>query len=88
MSFDVSGCELFPDVSRLEVIGKQGRELVEYGVTNLIVALQDNGKTLKIFYSKDEDLEKQVIEDMTNWVDELNVIIGDNPPKRDLSSKM
>lgn len=74
----------FPDVSRVEVISSHGRELVRYGVKNVQVLLQDEGKTLKIIFNDEdnEELEEAVkneiiekfnmdIEDLTEMKEEL-----------------
>lgn len=54
----------FENVTRLEVIGPNGREIVSYGVKNLILSVQDNGKTLKVFYDVDDDLANNVHQDI------------------------
>jgi hypothetical protein len=36
-------------ITRVEVIGKNGRELVKYNVKNVQVSVQDDGRTLKVF---------------------------------------
>jgi hypothetical protein len=43
--YDVS----FPDVTRVEVIDKDGRAYTNYDVSRCDLMLQDNNKTLKIF---------------------------------------
>ena len=40
---------VFPDVTRFEVIDKNGRSYVNMEVTEAGLALQDDNKTLKIF---------------------------------------
>jgi len=40
---------VFPDVTRVEVIDKNGRSYVNMEVTETALMLQDNNKTLKIF---------------------------------------
>ena len=54
----------FENVTRLEVIGPNGREVVSYGVKNLNFSVQDNGKTLKVFYDVDDDLANNVHQDI------------------------
>ena len=54
----------FENVTRLEVIGPNGREVVSYGVKNLNFSVQDNGKTLKVFYGVDDDLANNVHQDI------------------------
>jgi hypothetical protein len=39
----------YPDVTRVEVIGNDGREFVHYGCSNVKVSLQDDGRTIKVF---------------------------------------
>ena len=39
----------YPDVTRVEVIGSEGREYVRYGCSNVQVSLQDDGQTIKVF---------------------------------------
>ena len=43
--------EAFPHVNRVEVIGKNGREFVEYDCSNVKVSIQDDKRTLKVFLS-------------------------------------
>ena len=45
------GMEAFPYVNRVEVIGKNGREFVEYDCSNVKVSIQDDKRTLKVFLS-------------------------------------
>lgn len=54
----------FENVTRLEVIGPNGREVVSYGVKNLNFSVQDNGKTLKVFYDVDDYLANNVHQDI------------------------
>ena len=39
----------YPQVTRVEVITNNGRELVRYECSNVQVSLQDNGQTIKVF---------------------------------------
>ena len=41
----------YPLVNRVEVIGKNGREFVQYDCSNVQVSQQDEGRTLKVFLS-------------------------------------
>ena len=41
--------ENYQGVNRVEVIGIGGRLLTEYGISDIDVSFQDNGKTLKVF---------------------------------------
>ena len=43
--------EAFPHVTRVEVIGKNGREFVQYDCSNVQVSIQDDERTLKVFLS-------------------------------------
>ena len=39
----------YPDVTRVEVIGSDGREYVRHECSNVQVSLQDDGQTIKVF---------------------------------------
>ena len=39
----------YPEVTRVEVITREGREFVRYECSNVQVSLQDNGQTIKVF---------------------------------------
>jgi len=39
----------YPQVTRVEVITNNGRELVRYECSNVQVSLQDDGQTIKVF---------------------------------------
>jgi len=39
----------YPEVTRVEVITNEGRELVQYECSNVQVSLQDDGQTIKVF---------------------------------------
>lgn len=39
----------YPEVTRVEVIGSNGREYVRYECSNVQVSLQDGGQTVKVF---------------------------------------
>jgi hypothetical protein len=41
----------YPLINRVEVIGPNGREFVQYDCSHVQVSQQDNGRTLKIFLS-------------------------------------
>lgn len=43
---------LLKNVTRIEVISDSGREYVKYGCTNVEPSIQDDGKTLKLFFNK------------------------------------
>ena len=40
----------YPEVSRIEVVSRYKRELVRHDCANVQVTLQDDGKTIKVFY--------------------------------------
>jgi len=48
---DGDSIESFPNVTRVEVIGKKGREFTQYDCSNVQVSIQDQGRTLKVFLS-------------------------------------
>jgi hypothetical protein len=39
----------YPEVTRVEVVTNNGRELVRYECSNVQVSLQDDGQTIKVF---------------------------------------
>ena len=41
----------YPLINRVEVIGKNGREFVQYDCSNVQISEQDDGRTLKVFLS-------------------------------------
>jgi len=41
----------YPEVTRVEVIANCSREFVQYDCSNVQVSLQDNGQTIKLFFS-------------------------------------
>ena len=43
--------EAFPHVTRVEVIGKNGREFVQWDCSNVKISIQDDKRTLKVFLS-------------------------------------
>ena len=45
----------YPDVTRVEVIDQINRVYTNYGCSKVQVSLQDNGQTLKVFFSTDYD---------------------------------
>lgn len=48
---DGDSIESFPQVTRVEVISKKGREFVQYDCSDVQVSMQDDGQTLKVFLS-------------------------------------
>lgn len=61
----------FDNITRFEVIGPQGRELTSYGVHDIVLSIQDDGKTLKIFYKVDEDLAEEVKDDISQGINDF-----------------
>ena len=61
----------FDNVTRFEVIGPNGREVTSYGVQDITLSIQDDGKTLKIFYTVDEDLAEKVQGDMSQGLNDF-----------------
>ncbi len=51
----------YPKVTRIEIIGKE-RDLVRYGCEDVRVSLQDDGRTLKVFYGWDSEDEAALVE--------------------------
>ena len=43
--------EAFPHVTRVEVIGKNGREFVQWDCSNVKISIQDDKRTMKVFLS-------------------------------------
>ena len=43
------GMEAFPHVTRVEVIGKNGREFVQWDCSKVKISIQDDKRTLKVF---------------------------------------
>jgi hypothetical protein len=41
----------YPQVTRVEVVTNNGRELVRYECSDVQVSLQDDGQTIKVFLS-------------------------------------
>jgi len=41
--------EAFPHVTRVEVIGKNGREFVQWDCSNVKISIQDDKRTMKVF---------------------------------------
>jgi hypothetical protein len=41
----------YPQVTRVEVVTNNGRELVRYGCSDVQISLQDDGQTIKVFLS-------------------------------------
>lgn len=47
----------FSNVTRITVVGGAGRLFETWDITNVAVALQDDGQTLKIFYREEQGNE-------------------------------
>jgi len=45
----------YPQVTRVEVVTNNGRELVRYECSNVQVSLQDDGQTIKVFLFSTHD---------------------------------
>jgi hypothetical protein len=55
----------YPDVTRVEIIGNDGREFVHYGCSNVKVSLQDDGRTIKVFlYTMFQQKEPKPMDDV------------------------
>jgi hypothetical protein len=55
----------YPDVTRVELIGNDGREFVRYGCSNVQVSLQDDGRTIKVFlYTMFQQEEPKPMDDV------------------------
>ena len=55
----------YPDVTRVELIGNDGREFVRYGCSNVKVSLQDDGRTIKVFlYTMFQQEEPKPMDDV------------------------
>jgi hypothetical protein len=50
----------YPDVTRVEVITSNGREFVQYECSNVQVSLQDDGRTIKLFLSTNDDRQRSI----------------------------
>lgn len=48
-----------PDVTRVEVIDRDGRAYTKWDVSNVQLSMQDSGKTLKVFLTSDPEPELQ-----------------------------
>ena len=59
----------YPDVTRVELIGNDGREFVRYGCSNVKVSLQDDGRTIKVFlYTMFQQEEPKPMDDVIDRV--------------------
>lgn len=45
--------QLFPKVTRVEVIDSSGRAYTQYNVKDVQISIQDNERTLKVFLKND-----------------------------------
>ena len=52
---DLARQDAFTNVTRLTVVSGDGRLFETWDITNVAMALQDDGKTLKIFYKEEQD---------------------------------
>ena len=67
----------YENVSRLEIIDSKGRSYVEYGIVGMTFDLQDDGRTLKIFVTADEEkanqTRKQFFDDLTQLSQQMGL---------------
>jgi hypothetical protein len=67
----------YENVSRLEIIDSKGRSYVEYGIVGMTFDLQDDGRTLKIFVTADEEkanqTRKQLFDELTQLSQEMGL---------------
>jgi|LakMenE01Jun11ns_1017448.scaffolds.fasta_scaffold9696572_2 hypothetical protein len=67
----------YENVSRLEIIDSKGRSYVEYGIVGMTFDLQDDGRTLKIFVTADEEkanqTRKQLFDDLTQLSQQMGL---------------
>lgn len=76
----------YPEVTRVEVISSKGRELVKYNVKNVRTSLQDNGRTLKVFFKDDiqeieNAVEKEIVENLIADLKEISSFDDDTLQK-------
>lgn len=76
----------YPEVTRVEVISSKGRELVKYNVKNVRTSLQDNGRTLKVFFKDDiqeieNAVEKEIVENLIADLKEISSVDNDTLQK-------
>jgi hypothetical protein len=60
----MSGFTVKPEVTRVEVIDDDGRQFVRWGIPEVALSYQDDGRTLKIFL-KGSDVTKDVCMELT-----------------------
>lgn len=53
---DLARQDAFTNVTRITVVGGSGRLFGTWGITNVAMALQDDGQTLKIFYREEDNV--------------------------------
>jgi len=66
----------YDNVSRLEIIDSKGRSYVEYGIVGMTFDLQDDGRTLKIFVTADEEKANQTREQLLDELTKLSQQMG------------
>ena len=54
---DLARQDALSEVTRLTVVGGAGRLFETWGITNVAMVLQDDGRTLKIFYREEQGNE-------------------------------
>ena len=52
---DLARQDALANVTRLTVVGDEGRLFETWGITNVAAVLQDEGQTLKIFYREQDN---------------------------------
>jgi hypothetical protein len=55
----MEGLKTYPEITRVEVIDQNGRALTRYGASDVKVALQDNGTTMKIFLTSSWEANRE-----------------------------
>jgi hypothetical protein len=66
----------YENVSRLEIIDSKGRSYVEYGIVGMTFVLQDDGRTLKIFVTADEEKANQTRKHLLDELTKLSQEMG------------
>lgn len=71
----------YPDVTRVEMIDDTGRVYTAYNATDVIVLLQDNGRTLKIMHRGNAN-SLPTGEHATSFGEALNELLKDLTPEK------
>lgn len=56
----MTGMQKLGKVTRVEVINNSGRALVTYGASEVFTSLQDDERTLKVFYNTEESSRERI----------------------------